>query len=257
MLDIITTVIILVAVGLGAGTLGSMIGVGGGIIMVPALAFLGLPPTQIASTSLFAVASTSVSSTMAYSRQKRIDYKLGAEMATFAIPGAVIGALLSGQFTAQDFRLYFGILLSLVGLYVAFRSSILKEKGDKRRSQGRRAAMYAITFGAGIISSLFGIGGGMIFVPTMLLVLGMAMQKVAPTSQLTLMMTAIVGVFTHSALGHPDYLYAIALSAGAFVGAQLGARWSKKAKEVLVQRMLGIVLMGVAAKFIFDWLSAR
>jgi uncharacterized membrane protein YfcA len=257
LLDIVTTVIVLVAVGLGAGALGSMIGVGGGIMMVPALAFLGMPPTQIASTSLFAVTSTSVSSTIAYSRQKRIDCRLGAEMAAFAIPGAVIGALLSGQLTEQDFRLYFGILLSLVGLYVAFRNSILKEKGEQKRSAGRRVATYAITFAAGIISSLFGVGGGIIFVPAMLLVLGMAMQKAAPTSQLTLMMTALVGVFTHSALGHPDYVYAIALSAGAFAGAQLGAKWSKKAKEILLQRMLGVVLIAVAGKFIFDWLAGR
>lgn len=257
MLDIITTAIILVAVGLGAGSLGSMIGVGGGIMMVPALAFLGLPPTQIASTSLFAVTSTSVSSTIAYSRQKRIDYRLGAGMAAFAVPGAVIGAFLSGQLSAQDFRLYFGILLSLVGLYVAFRSSILKEKGETGRSPARRVALYAITFGAGIISSLFGVGGGIIFVPAMLLVLGLAMQKAAPTSQLTLMITALVGVFTHAALQHPDYVYAIALSAGAFAGAQLGARWSKKVKEALLQRLLGVVLIAVAGKFIFDWLAGR
>lgn len=257
MLDIITTAIILVAVGLGAGTLGSMIGVGGGIMMVPALAFLGLPPTQIASTSLFAVTSTSVSSTIAYSKQKRIDYRLGAEMAAFAVPGAVIGAFLSGQLSAQDFRLYFGILLPLVGLYVAFRGSILKEKGETGRSAARRAGIYAITFGAGIISSLFGVGGGIIFVPAMLLVLGMAMQKAAPTSQLTLMITALVGVFTHAALQHPDYVYALALSAGAFAGAQLGARWSRKVNEVLLQRMLGVVLIAVAGKFIFDWLAGR
>lgn len=257
MLDIVTTVIILVAVGLGAGTLGSMIGVGGGILMVPALAFLGLPPTQIASTSLFAVTSTSVSSTMTFSRQKRIDYRLGAEMAAFAMPGAVLGAFLSDQLSAQDFRLYFGILLSLVGLYVAFRSSILKEKAESKLSTPRRAGLYAITFGAGIISSLFGVGGGIIFVPAMLLILGMTMQKAAPTSQLTLMITALAGVFTHAALQHPDYVYVLALSAGAFAGAQLGARWSKKAKEVLLQRMLGIVLIAVAGKFIFDWFSGR
>ncbi len=257
MLDIITTAIILVAVGLGAGALGSMIGVGGGILMVPALAFLGLPPTQIASTSLFAVTSTSVSSSIAYSRQKRIDYRLGAEMAAFAVPGAIIGAFLSGQLSAQDFRLYFGLLLSLVGLYVAFRGTILKEKGERGRSPARRTALYAITFVAGIISSLFGVGGGIIFVPALLLVLGMAMQKAAPTSQLTLMVTALVGVFTHAALQHPDYVYALALSSGAFAGAQLGARWSNKVKDVLLQRMLGIVLIAVAGKFIFDWFTGR
>ncbi len=256
LLEIVTTVIVLIAVGLGAGALGSMIGVGGGIMMVPALTFLGLPPTQIASTSLFAVTSTSISSTVAYSRQKAIDYILGIEMAAFAIPGAVIGALLSTHLTALDFRLYFGILLSLVGIYVTFRNSILKEKSGKR-SLKRRIVVYATTFGAGIISSMFGVGGGIIFVPVMLLVMGMTMQKAAPTSQLTLMITAIIGIFTHAALGHPDYVYAIALSAGAFVGAQLGAKWSKKVKEVLLRRMLGIILIVVAGKFLFDWFASR
>jgi uncharacterized membrane protein YfcA len=79
------------------------------------------------------------------------------------------------------------------------------------------AAVLIASFGAGIISSMFGVGGGIVFVPAMLLVLGLGMHKAAPTSQLTLMMTAIAGVFTHSVLGHPDYLQAVTLSAGAFV----------------------------------------
>ncbi|MGI0017014.1 MAG: sulfite exporter TauE/SafE family protein, partial [Nitrososphaera sp.] len=90
MFDPIVTVVVLITIGLGAGTLGSMLGVGGGIIMVPALTVMGLPPAQIASTSLFAVTSTSVSSTIEYSRQKRIDYRVGMQMAGLAIPGAVI-----------------------------------------------------------------------------------------------------------------------------------------------------------------------
>src|SRR5215210_543900 len=94
LLEPITTLVILIAVGIAAGTLGSMLGVGGGIIMVPALTFLNVPPTQAASTSLIAVTSTSISSTIEYSRQKRIDYRLSLEMAACAIPGAVLGAIL-------------------------------------------------------------------------------------------------------------------------------------------------------------------
>jgi uncharacterized membrane protein YfcA len=104
---------------------------------------------------------------------------------------------------------------------------------------------------------MFGVGGGIVFVPAMLLVLGLGMHKAAPTSQLTLMMTAIAGVFTHSVLGHPDYLQAVTLSAGAFVGAQIGARLSRITKEVLLQRLLGIILMAVAITFILDGLSLR
>ena len=257
MLDPITTIVILIAVGLGAGTLGSMLGVGGGIIMVPALTFLGLPPAQTASTSLIAVASTSVSSTIEYSRQKRIDYRLGLEMAAFAIPGAVLGAFLSDYLSAESFKLYFGILLMLTGIYVLYKNSILKDSAAKKRSTTLRAAIFAAAFGAGIISSLFGVGGGIIFMPAMLLVLGLAMQRAAATSQLMLMVTSIAGVITHAFLFHPDYLHALALSAGAFAGAQIGARVSRTAKEVLLQKLLGLVLIAVATKLIIDWFASR
>lgn len=258
MIDIIATIAILVGVGLGAGTLGSMLGVGGGIIMVPALTFLGLPPAQIAGTSLFAVASTSVSSTAAYSRKKRIDYRLGLEMAAAAIPGAVLGGVVSRELSEAEFKLYFGILLMAVGIYIAFRNSILKEKKDEkgRVSLAQHGAVFAITFGAGIISSLFGVGGGIIFVPVMLLIHRMTMHTAAPTSQLTLMLTSIAGLFTHAALDHIDYLYAIALSAGAVAGAQLGARLQGSVKSTILQRALAVVLVAVAIKFIADWLGS-
>lgn len=256
MLDIVTTVIILIAVGLGAGTLGSMLGVGGGIIMVPALTFLGVPPAQAAATSLFAVTSTSVSSTVAYSRQKRINYRRGLELAAAAIPGAVLGPFILKQIAPADFNLYFGILLIAVGIYVMFRSSILREKQGKI-SVAKHASVFAITFGAGIISSFFGVGGGTIFVPVMLLIYHMTMREAAPTSQFALMLTSFAGLFTHAALGNPDYLYAIALSAGAVVGAQLGAKWSKTAKEALLQKMLGIALIAVAIRLFIEWFGQR
>lgn len=257
MLEPITNVIVLAAVGLAAGTLGSMLGVGGGIIMVPALTFLNLPPTQAASTSLIAVMSTSVSSTIEYSRQRRIDYALGIEMAACAIPGGVLGAILSGYLLEDTFKLYFGILLILTGLYISYKNSVLKDHLVKRRSLPLQVAVFAASFGAGIISSLFGVGGGIVFVPAMLLVLGLTMHRAAPTSQLTLMMTAIAGVFTHSALGHPDYLQAVVLSAGAFVGAQIGARLSRMTKDMTLQRLLAVILMTVAIIFILDGLNLR
>ena len=67
----------LIPLGFVAGILGSMVGLGGGIIIVPVLTFLGFPPTVAASNSLFAAFSNSVASTISYSRQKRIEYYLG------------------------------------------------------------------------------------------------------------------------------------------------------------------------------------
>ena len=257
LLDPVTTILILIGVGLGAGTLGSLLGVGGGIIMVPALTLLGLSPVQTASTSLIAVATTSVSSTIEYSRQKRIEYRLGLEMAIFAIPGAVFGAILSEYLSEGSFKLYFGIILIIAAIYILYKNSILSDTAAKKRSIVLRSAVFAATFGAGIISSLFGVGGGIIFVPAMLLVLGLTMHRAAPTSQFTLMMTSMGGVLVHAYLLHPDYLQAFALSAGAFAGAQLGARVSRTAKELLLKRLLGFILITVAVKFIYDWFASR
>jgi uncharacterized protein len=246
----------LVAVGLAAGTLGSMLGVGGGIIMVPVLTLLSVPPTQAASTSLVAVTSASISSTIEYSRQKRIDYRLSLEMAAWAIPGGVLGAILSDYLPGESFKMYFGILLALAGLYILYRNLILTHSAGKKYSVAvRAAAVFVAAFCAGVISSLFGVGGGIVFVPAMLLMLGLTMQRAAPTSQLTLLMTSISGVFTHSLLGHPDYIQALALSAGAFTGAQIGARVSRVAKEALLQRLLGLMLMAVAITFILGGLA--
>ena len=99
-----------------------MIEVGGGIIISPALTFLGLTPPQVASTSLFAVSSTSVSSTITYARSKKIQYTLGIKMALLAIPGAIIGSYLSTSIDPD----YFKALLSMIrleGIYLMFRKS--------------------------------------------------------------------------------------------------------------------------------------
>jgi uncharacterized protein len=245
----------LIAVGLAAGTLGSMLGVGGGIIMVPALTFLNVPPTQAASTSLIAVTSTSISSTIEYSRQKRIDYRLSLEMAACAIPGGVLGAVLSDYLPEESFKMYFGIILILTGIYILYRNFILTQGAVKKRSIAFQAVVFVAAFCSGIISSLFGIGGGIIFVPAMVLVLGLTMHRAAATSQLTLLLTSTSGVLTHSFLGHADYLQSVALSAGAFVGAQIGARISRMAKEILLQRLLGLMLVAVAIIFILDGLA--
>ena len=85
---LIEQIIVMIVIGTAAGIVGAMVGVGGGIIISPVLTFMGLNPAQISSTSLISVSSTSLSSTIAYSRQGKIKYRLGIRMASFAIPGA-------------------------------------------------------------------------------------------------------------------------------------------------------------------------
>jgi uncharacterized protein len=107
-------------------------------------------------------------------------------------------------------------------------------------------------FGAGIISSLFGVGGGIAFVPLMVLVVGMSLSTASPISQLALLITSFAGTVTHAVLGHPDYFHAASLSAGAIVGGQIGAKVSYKVKESLLRKMLSISLIAVSMRFISE-----
>ncbi|HLE34463.1 MAG TPA: sulfite exporter TauE/SafE family protein [Nitrososphaerales archaeon] len=243
--------LILIAVSFGAGTLGALLGLGGGFIIVPALTFMSFNPSQIASTSLFAVFSTSASSTLAYARQKRIDYSLGIRFALIAIPGAIIGAYISDFITMQSFKLYFALVLIGTSVYI-FRKSELAKEHKGTRSSAVMALCYVASFFAGILAGLFGIGGGVIFVPLMVVLLGMSMHVSAPTSQFIFLISSVAGLASHVVLGHPDYLVALVLVAGAFAGAQLGAKISLHVKEKLLQKLLSISLLAVAAKFIVD-----
>ena len=260
MLDPFVVSALLIIVGLGAGTLGSMIGVGGGLIMTPALTFMGFAPAQISSTSLFAVTFTSASSTISYAKQKKIHYHIGLKMAAVAIPGAIAGAFISSVIAIEPFKIYFGILLMFAGIYIAYNSSFTKERqngptGNNRKSILLRPLFYSGALAAGIISSLFGVGGGIIFVPLLVLVLGMTLTTASPTSQIALLITSFVGTATHAVLGHPDYFHAASLSAGAFVGGQIGAKISDRVKESLLRKLLSISLIAVAVKFISDFIG--
>jgi uncharacterized membrane protein YfcA len=233
-----------------------MIGVGGGLIMTPALTVMGFAPVQISSTSLLAVTFASASSTISYVRQKRIQYHVGVKAAALAIPGAITGAFISSGLPIESFKLYFGLLLLLAGIYIAYSGS-LKEKQNRRTVNDKKfEPLFCIgAFAAGIISSLFGVGGGIAFVPLMVLVLGMSLSTASPTSQFALLITSFVGTVTHAVLGHPDYFHAASLSVGAVVGGQIGEKVSHKVKESLLSKMLSISLIAVAIKFISEFVG--
>src|SRR5207245_7346293 len=96
--------------------------------MTPALTFMGFAPAQISSTSLFAVTFTSASSSISYAMQKKIYYKVGLKMAAAAIPGAIVGAFISNVIAIESFKIYFGIVLMLAGIYIAYSTSFMRER---------------------------------------------------------------------------------------------------------------------------------
>ena len=240
----------LIPLGVAAGILGSMIGLGGGIIVVPVLTFFGFSPTLAASNSLFAAFSNAVGSTVSYSSQKRIDYSLGLKLGLLSIPGTVLGAYLSSDVTPGIFKILFGLVLISSAVYIFMRKKI--ETKEKNLTKQMIVFVISASFFAGIISSFFGIGGGIVFVPLMVVGIGMTMKKAAPTSQFILLFASLSGIITHSILGHPDFLQAGLLAAGAFVGGIIGARLSLDIKERSLQILVSAIIVIAAIKLFFD-----
>ena len=240
----------LIPLGFAAGILGSIIGLGGGIIVVPVLTFFGFSPTLAASNSLFAAFSNAVGSTVSYSRQKRIDYSLGLKLGLLSIPGTVLGAYLSSDVTPGIFKILFGLVLISSAVYIFMRKKI--ETKEKNLTKQMIVFIISASFFAGIISSFFGIGGGTVFVPLMVVGIGMTMKNAAPTSQFILLFASLSGIITHSILGHPDFLQAGLLAAGAFVGGIIGARLSLDIKERSLQILVSAIIILAAIKLFFD-----
>ena len=243
----------LIPVGFVAGVLGSMIGLGGGIIVVPILTFAGFGPSLAVSNSLFAAFSNAAASTISYSRQKRIEYSIGLKLGLLAIPGTVLGALISSDIAPEVFKILFGLVLISCSIYIFLRKKI----ETKEQNYSKQIMILAIggSFFAGIISSFFGIGGGIIFVPLMVVAMGMGMKNAAPTSQFILLFVSFSGLVTHSFLGHPDFYQALLLSAGAFAGGLIGARLSLEIKERSLQILVSVVIIAAAIKLFIDSLD--
>lgn len=235
-----------VALGFGAGVLGSMVGLGGGIVVVPVLTFLGVPPPAAAGSSLFATLSNAAASTASYSRRGLVEYGLGLRLGLLSVPGTVLGALASAGVEPGAFQALFGAALAASAAYILLRRRLVPGASARPASVAVLAA--SASFFAGVVSSFFGVGGGVVFVPLMVAVMGVAMRRASATSQMALLSASCAGVISHSLLGHPDFALAGLLAAGSFAGGLAGARLSALVGEGRLRVLASAVILAVAAR---------
>jgi uncharacterized membrane protein YfcA len=260
-------IVIELALGFLVGTLGTLIGAGGGFLLVPLL-LLGyrLPPADAVGTSLALVFLNALSGTFAYLRQRRVDLALGWKFAAATVPGAVGGAFLTRALTSARFSLAFGFtLLAIAGLLVTGTTAPPSARAASRIlvDAGGVAHEYQVDAWKGVVvsllvgffSSIFGIGGGVIHVPFLIVALSLPVHVATATSHFVLSVSAFVGAVTYLALGHVRLLTAGIMGAGILVGAQLGARLSLRAQGVLIRWILASALVLVGARMI--WYALR
>jgi uncharacterized membrane protein YfcA len=245
-------------VSLFAGLVGSMVGVGGGIINGPFLSYLDYIPSQISSTSLLAVMSTSVSSSAQYVRKRLVNYKTGLALACSSIPGTVIGVQLSNFMSIEQFRYYFGIILATTAIYLILRKNLINSrKGDESITRVfdnklKFTIFVILSFFAGIISSSFGVGGGIIYVPCLVILMRFSMKASTATSQFVLVFTSLSGVILFALQGWPDYQMGIVLSIGSLIGGTAGSLLALRVDSSKILILFSLVLLVVSVKVFYD-----
>jgi len=264
--------IFLILLGFLVGIVSSMVGVGGGVFIVPALTliFESEFTSQVAvGTSLAVIVFTSLASTLAYSRQKRIDYKIGLVSAVTTVPGASLGAYLT-SFVSSDllaiifaFFLIFVALRMLFDFHLSFPSALKKGRRWRRvflDSDGRLfeyeadiLLAFALAFFGGLSSGFLGIGGGALVVPILHLAVNLPMHVAVATSMFIMIFTSISGVLTHMGLGNVKFDYMAYLALGVIFGAQLGARAAKRASSKHLKRVFGVVLIIVSLCLLWNF----
>jgi len=264
----------LVPVGFVIGAYGTLIGAGGGFVLVPLL-LLFYPEESsqtITSISLAVVFFNALSGSIAYARARRIDYYSGMLLALATVPGAVLGALTTAYIPRRLFDLLIGFLMLGGAAFLFWRPGGEALPGRKRRpgeferrvveadgtahifSYNRRLGV-GLSLLVGYVSSLLGIGGGFIHVPALVGLLNFPVHIATATSHFVLAVMALAGTVTHIATGAFQHglgiRRTIMLSVGVVVGAQLGARLSSRIRGDWIIRSLALALALVGARLLW------
>jgi len=275
--------------GLGGlvGILSGIFGVGGGFLMTPLLIMIGIPPTIAAASDSNQIVGASTSGTLAHYKMGNVDFKMGI----FLLIGGVIGGTLGVQVIKvlrqmgnADFliKITYVLMLGFVGSYMFIESlQALKKKEAPATAAPQKQSKYAKLIGklpwqtdfeksgirlsilmplvlgtfVGILAAIMGVGGGFIMVPVMVYLLRMPMHVVVGTSLFQILFTCVDVTIMQSYSNHTvDFILALILLLGSTLGAQFGAKISKKLKGDQLKILLASLVLIVMVKMLLDLL---
>lgn len=258
--------VLLFIIGLCSGIVGALVGLGGGIVLVPATIYIAitlemipdLTPQTVVGLSVVMMIFTGLSSTLSYMKAGTVDYRSGFIFFIGSIPGTILGAWINQWFDIPSFNLYFGILMIVLSIILLVRDKLkpihwFVQHGKKMEFTTKNGETFTygypiwfallLTFVVGCISGLFGVGGGTLLVPAMIVLFLFPPHVAVATSMLLVFLSALVNSASHIYLGNVPWLYTIPVVPGAYIGAKLGAALSKKLKSETLVLVLRIVLL--------------
>ncbi len=260
--------LLLVGLGFFIGTFGTLIGAGGGFILMPLLLLMypNMPPDVLTSISLAVVFLNASSGSVAYARKKRIDFKSAWIFALATLPGAVIGALMTSVISRHIFNIILGVLLIVVSVFLMLKPQqgayasrklngrsvdrcVTESNGEEHHFSFNIRTGILISFLVGFVSSLLGIGGGIIHVPALISLLNFPIHIATATSHFILAVMALAGTIVHMIQGSfwEGWQIALSIGIGVVMGAQLGAGLSSrvKPKGIILALAGALLIVGV------------
>jgi uncharacterized membrane protein YfcA len=260
-----TVLLALLGVGFAVGVLAGLVGIGGGVLIVPFLYFFyghpgwsgvtvppGLHATLAHATSLFIIVPTAVRGVLSYHRSGLVAWRVALPIAGAALLAAIGGARLALLLPAGALKAGFGLFLIGSGVQLIWG----RTPEPRREPRGPLLAMAVTGVGVGLLSALLGVGGGLVAIPTLIYLVGLELRRVAATSLAIVLFAAVSGTITYVVSGWgapalpPGSLGYVHLAAGLpiLLGSILAVRWGVLINQRLPTRLLRLlfgVLLGV------------
>jgi uncharacterized membrane protein YfcA len=253
-----TEILIGVAVGLVAGVLSGLFGVGGGIVMTPGInVFLSTAPIVALATPLPVILPTALMGAATYGRAGAVDIRAAAWMGGCGIIGVVGGWWITGQVNTHWLLILTAALLVWQSIGIIRGRS--NTEGERQHREATPLTYAGIGIIAGLASGMLGIGGGLVMVPLTAGWLGMPIKTAFGTSLLAIVALAIPGTILHAWSGNIDWAIFLAVTVGAVPGARIGARVALGTRERTLRLLVGsfLLVIGIAYGVSEAWQVAR
>ena len=236
---------------IGIGFFASLLGLGGGVFMVPLLLLGGFVATQpdAAGTSVAAVVFTGISGSIAYFRRRAIDFRIGFLFMPSAIAGVFLGSYIVKVTDPAWLMVAFAVfLLYPAGMMLFGKTSKDVHSHGDARTTGLRFYALVILIGlvAGTATKLFGVGGGTVFVPSLVVFLGLDIVSAIAISLFVMIPTAAISAATSWMQGTLHLELAIPLILGIIIGAQIGPHVGPHIPKKRLRQVFGLVLIYAA-----------
>ena len=251
--------LILILTGLISGILAGLLGIGGGVILVPILVTLGILPVKAVATSSLAILITAISGTIENYRKGYINFKKVIYLGIPAIITSQIGVYLANLFPGYILLGAFAFLL-IVNIYLLELKQSLVAAENNLIQKPKISPILARIFtgsSAGILAGLFGVGGGVIMVPLQILLLEEEIKPAIQTSLGVIMITGLSSAFGHALKGNVLFLEGVILGIGGLLGAQIGTRFLPKIPDkyvsLIFRSFLGILSLYMLAQAVIKY----